>query len=140
MATKPGPPVRRAGGFFCTGLLAGLLLMPLPATAGGADARRGEQLYLARCGACHSIDDNGAGPRHRGLFGRKAGTQPGFAYSAALRKSNIVWTESTLDEWLKDPNALVPGNVMAVQLASDPVDRRDIIAYLRGATAGKRPK
>lgn len=126
--------------FRALGLALGLLAVPALAAGGGAggDAQRGEQLYVARCGACHSIDDNGAGPRHRGLFGRKAGTQPGFGYSQALQQSGIVWTDATLDHWLANPNELVPGNIMAVQLANDPKDRRDILAYLKAATAAKR--
>jgi cytochrome c len=102
-----------------------------------ADAARGGQLYTSRCGACHSLTDNGAGPRHAGLLGRKAGTQPGFTYSDALTHSGIVWNESLLDRWLQNPNALVPGNHMMVQLASDPTDRADIIAFLSKATARK---
>ena len=103
--------------------------------ASGADSKRGETLYVARCGACHTIDENGAGPQHRGLFGRKAATQPGFDYSAALKASGLVWTEATIDRWLTNPNALVPGNKMVVQLANDPLDRADLIAYLKQATA-----
>jgi cytochrome c len=95
-----------------------------------ADAVRGEELYTSRCMACHSIQDNGAGPRHAGLIGRKAGTQPGFDYSKALKKSKITWDPAKLDKWLENPNALVPGNKMAVQMANDPKDRADIIQYL----------
>lgn len=98
------------------------------------DAGRGGELYAARCGACHSIAENGAGPRHAGLFGRKAGSQPGFDYSEALKNSGIVWNAGLLDRWLADPNALVPGNKMAVQLAGDARDRVDIIAFLRKVT------
>ncbi len=94
------------------------------------DPARGEQLYQSRCGACHSVDDNGAGPRHRGVVGRKAATQPGFDYSDALKRSGIIWTEDELNRWLTDPNARVPGNKMVVQLANDPRDRADLIAYL----------
>ncbi|RDJ93250.1 hypothetical protein B4Q13_23145, partial [Lacticaseibacillus rhamnosus] len=67
------------------------------ATAAAGDPAHGEQLYVARCGACHSIDDNGAGPRHRGLMGRRAATQPGFEYSDALKESKIVWDAKNLD-------------------------------------------
>ena len=95
--------------------------------AAGAHAEdqlaRGQRLYQERCGACHSLDEHGAGPKHRGLIGRKAGTQPGFDYSAALIASKIVWSPQTLERWIADPNALVPGNKMIVQLASDPADR-----------------
>jgi cytochrome c len=119
--------------------LASVIALTLSAQlAVAADAARGGELYSARCGACHSIADNGAGPRHAGLFGRKAGTQPGFDYSAALKRSRIVWNASRLDRWLADPNALVPGNKMVVQLAADPHDRSDIIAYLRQATLTQR--
>lgn len=116
------------------GLMAAALLLPLAVSA-APDVKRGEQLYTARCGACHSIADNGAGPRHRCLFGRRAGTQPGFDYSDALKNSKIVWDEKTLDRWLAEPNALVPGNKMVVRLANDPADRSDLIAYLRTETA-----
>jgi len=94
---------------------------------------RGERLYQERCGACHSLDEHGAGPKHRGLLGRKAGSQPGFAYSAALVASEIVWSQQTLDRWIANPNALVPGNKMIVQLANEPADRAAIVAYLVAA-------
>jgi cytochrome c len=97
---------------------------------GAPDPARGAELYLAFCGACHSLDDNGAGPRHRGVIGRRAGTQPGYEYSPALRASKLVWNRETLDRWLSDPSALVPGNKMVVQLAGSPGDRADIIAWL----------
>jgi len=99
------------------------------------DAARGGELYSARCGACHSIEENGAGPRHLGLFGRRAGSQPVYDYSPALRASGIVWTRQTLDQWLANPNELVPGNKMFVQLANEPGDRADLIEYLSVATA-----
>src|SRR5690349_19013446 len=98
------------------------------------DAARGQELYTARCGACHSIDDHGAGPRHRGLFRRRAGSEPGYDYSPALRQSGIVWSAQKVDQWLANPNALVPGNKMVVQLANDARDRADIVAYLLKAT------
>jgi cytochrome c len=98
------------------------------------DPAHGEQLYQSRCGACHSVDENGPGPRHRGVVGRKAATQPGFDYSDALRQSGVIWTEAELDSWLSNPNARVPGNKMAVQLANDPRDRADLIAYLRSVS------
>jgi cytochrome c len=122
-----------------TPALAALAMACLPAAspehALAADPVRGGQLYSARCGACHSLTDNGAGPRHAGLFGRKAGTQPGFDYSQALSRSGITWNRESLDRWLDNPNTFVPGNKMVVQLASDPRDRADIIDFLKTATA-----
>lgn len=119
----------------CRAASVALGMLMASATAWAADAQRGEALYTARCGACHSIDDNGAGPKHRGLFGRKSGTQLGFDYSVALKAANLTWDEGTVSRWLSNPNALVPGNKMVVQLANEPQDRDDIIAYLKKATA-----
>lgn len=106
--------------------------------ASGADVTRGEALYDARCGACHAIAENGPGPRHQGLFGCVAGTQPGYDYSPALQASGVVWDDETLDRWLANPNAMVPGNVMVVQLAPLEAERADLIAFLRTATQGPR--
>lgn len=111
-----------------------LALLFIGCSAPAADVERGAELYSARCGACHSIETNGAGPRHKGLFGRKAGSQAGFAYSPALRDSGLVWTDERVNQWLANPSALVPGNIMVVQLANDPEDRAAIIAYLKQAT------
>lgn len=116
-------------------------LPPEPPTRvrAGGDAARGKALYETRCGACHAIDDNGPGPRHRGVLGRLAGTQPGYDYSPALRRFAKRWTEARLDRWLENPSALVPGNKMVVQLAPSPLDRRDLIAYLRAAASPQPP-
>ena len=84
------------------------------------------------------IADNGAGPRHRGVFGCRAATQPGFEYSDALRQSGIVWDEKTLDRWLSDPSAFVPGNMMVVRLANEAADRADLIAFLQSVSQGER--
>ena len=100
-----------------------------PARAGG-DAANGQALYEARCAGCHSVDDNRIGPAHRGVFGRKAGTREGFDYSAALKRSAIVWNEKTLDAWLAEPEKLIPGQAMNVQV-SDAKAREDIVAFLR---------
>jgi cytochrome c len=110
---------------------AGLFALALlGASISTSTAAQGERLYIERCGGCHSLDDHGPGPRHRGLIGRRAGSLPGFEYSKALRESRLVWTAQLLDQWIADPNALVPGNRMVVQLASDPVDRAAIVEYL----------
>ena len=99
-----------------------------PAAAGG-DADRGERLYEA-CTDCHSLDKNDVGPRHRGVFGRKAGSLPDYDYSEALKNAKIVWTEETLDKWLANPQALVPGAKMFFHL-DDPQARADVIAFLK---------
>ena len=101
------------------------------AWAGGltGDAARGEMVYQA-CQDCHSLDKNDVGPRHRGVFGRKAGSLPDYDYSEALKSANIVWNEETLDKWLTDPQAVAPGAKMFFHL-DNPQDRADVIAYLK---------
>jgi cytochrome c len=99
------------------------------------DTARGEALYRARCTACHSVDYNGVGPAHRGVFGRAAGQAAGFsAYSAALKQSGLVWTEQSLERWLSDPEKLVPGQRMGVNVP-DATERADLIAYLKSLGA-----
>lgn len=92
------------------------------------DATRGKTLYQA-CMGCHSLDEDDVGPRHRGVLGRTAGTVPGYAYSPALKNSHIVWDAETLDRWLTNPQALVPGAKMFFAMPGRQ-DRADVIAYL----------
>jgi len=108
----------------------------LPALAAG-DADAGRALYQARCSACHSLDYNGAGPAHRGVFGRAAAQAPGFAYSEALKSSQVVWNDETLDRWLTDPERFVPGQRMGINVP-EAKDRQDLIAYLKQASAGAK--
>lgn len=96
--------------------------------------RRGEQVY-ARCAACHAVQSNRTGPQHCGLFGRRAGTAPGFTgYTPAMRDSRIVWDAATLDAFLHDPMNTVPGTAMGYAGVKDPKERADLIAWLRHST------
>jgi cytochrome c len=112
-------------------LAAAISALAETALAGGltGDAARGETLYEA-CQDCHSLDKNDVGPRHRGVFGRKAGSLPDYDYSDALKSANIVWNEETLDKWLTDPQAVAPGAKMFFHLDNSQ-DRADVIAYLK---------
>jgi cytochrome c len=103
-----------------------------PACAGG-DVARGKQLYV-QCMICHTIKKNAIGPRHMGLFGRKAGSLPDYNYSIALRNSGIVWNEQMLDRWLSGPAKMVPETKMIFAGISEAGERADIIAYLKEAT------
>ena len=110
--------------------LAAVALLALSGGAAAADAGRGKDLYESRCTGCHSLDANRVGPAHRGVYGRKAGSAPAFAYSAAVKGSGVVWEEKSLDAWLTNPQALIPGQRMNFRIALSE-DRADIIAYLR---------
>ena len=106
---------------------------PRPAPTG--NAARGEQVY-ARCMACHSLTENRIGPRHCGVFGRRAGAVPGFDYSPALRRTKIIWDDKTLDAFLADPLQYLPGTAMVFAGVPDPQERADVIAWLKAAGAG----
>lgn len=115
-------------------LVATALVTGASQAASAADAARGEQLYESRCFGCHAIDANRIGPMHRGVVGRKAGSVAGFAYSPGLRNATTVWNEDTLDRWLTNPQAFIPGARMGFRVA-EPADRADVIAYLKTQTA-----
>jgi len=112
---------------------AGLLAPCAPVRAAG-NADTGLALYQARCSACHSLDYNGVGPAHRGVFGRGAALAAGFAYSEALKSSHLIWDEASLERWLADPEKAAPGQRMGVNVP-DAKDRADLIAYLKKASA-----
>lgn len=99
---------------------------------------RGQALYQSHCMKCHAISTNEVGPRHQNLIGRRAGSVPDFVYSAALKNSQVVWTEDMLDLWLSNPEALISGQEMDVRVRSAE-QRRLLIAYLKTQTAPAPP-
>jgi cytochrome c len=110
------------------------LLGCAPALAADGNAGRGEEIYT-RCLACHTLAHNRVGPRHCGLFGRKAGSLPNYPYSPAMKKHGVVWNEETLDRFLENPMKTVPGTRMGYAGVKDPQERADLIAYLKQATS-----
>jgi cytochrome c len=108
---------------------AACLLTHASAQANGS-IEKGKGLYVQHCAACHSVDYNGAGPAHAGVFGRKAGSVANFAYSPALKASKLVWTEATLNQWLADPEKLIPGQKMWMKV-EEATERQDLVAYLK---------
>lgn len=111
-------------------ILGAALLMPIGFARAAGDAERGQSLYQARCAACHSLNYNGVGPAHHGIFGRLAGKVPDYLYSDALKSSKVVWTDKTLNRWLADPEKFIPGQKMGVSVP-DASERADLIAYLK---------
>jgi cytochrome c len=144
---KPGLPKRRSCGMtkqqwaMAMALLvpsAAALAQAQPPTATPArvwvtpppgDAVRGQVLYAAQCTACHAVDAHKTGPAHRGVVGRRVGSAPGYRYSDELAASRLRWTSQTLNAWLSDPEDLVPGQRMGVQV-NDAQERADLIAWL----------
>ncbi len=107
--------------------------LPLAAASAAGDPMAGKAKF-AMCGACHAVAAGAPrkiGPNLAGVVGRKAGAEPGFVYSPALKASRLVWNDATLDKWLASPFKLVPGNRMAYAGMPDAAARANVIAYLR---------
>jgi cytochrome c len=108
--------------------------------AADGDPARGQRLFGA-CAACHSLqsDQNMTGPSLAGLWQRKAGSVETFArYSAALKSANIVWDDKTLDQWITDPQHVVPGNQMTFAGITDASQRADLLAFLKKSNPARR--
>ena len=119
-------------------LVAAFLTFPFGAyfAFGEGNSARGQRIFGA-CAACHSLrpDQNMTGPSLADLWGRKAGSLPSFnRYSSALKSANVTWNDKTLDEWIKDPQHLVPGNEMTFVGIKDDRQRVDLLAFLKQAT------
>ena len=117
-----------------------LLLSGAPARAAG-DPLRGAATFQA-CAACHSTisGEHMTGPSLAKIWQRKAGTVEGFSrYSEAMKHVDLVWTEGSLDRWLKDPEQLIPGTSMTFPGLSDSKPRQDVIAYLKAVSEGNAP-
>ena len=103
-----------------------------PALAAG-DAAAGGALFKAKCALCHSVVEgkNGLGPSLFGVFGRAAGQAPNYHYSDANKASGKTWDAATLDVYLTNPRAAVPGTKMAFMGLPQAGDRANVIAYLQ---------
>jgi len=121
------------------GVLAGCGSDQPPATDAVVSVERGQTLFM-QCRACHSLNEGGpnkVGPNLFGVFGRKVGLTPGFAYSDAMANSDVIWTEEAMDAWLARPSQFLPGNRMIFFGIKDAQDRASLIAYLQQETGAK---
>lgn len=78
------------------------------------------------------------GPSLAGVFGRRAGTVPGYRYSRALRDSGVLWNATTLDAWLADPKKFLPGTRMPFSGIRSARDRSDLIVFLERRARQRR--
>ncbi|TAJ87144.1 MAG: cytochrome c family protein [Reyranella sp.] len=112
-------------------------LAALPAWAQSGEASRGQRVFNQQCRACHTLDKGGAqtaGPNLHGVFGRKAGTGEGYASSDAMKASGIVWDDTTMAEYNRDPKGKVPGTKMVFNGVKQAGQLADLVAYLKEAT------
>ena len=113
------------------------IAVPQITLVSAANSQRGQALFRGKCSACHNLDEHGAnktGPNLHGLYGRKAGSLPGYAYSSAMRASSIIWNAEALDIYLTNPRQAVPNDKMAFGGLPNRADRDDLINYLERAT------
>jgi cytochrome c len=104
-------------------------------------ASRGAAAF-GQCRACHSVAPGMqlTGPSLAHVWGQRAGTVEGFTrYSESFRRTSIVWDERSLDRWIADPRAFVPGNLMTFAGVKDAQQRADLVAYLKAVAAGQAP-
>ena len=107
------------------------------ASAQSGDAAKGQRVFNQQCRACHTLEKGGAqatGPNLHGVFGRKASTAEGFAFSEAMVKSGIVWDDKTMAEYNRDPKGKVPGTKMVFNGVKQQGQLDDLVAYLKQAT------
>lgn len=97
-----------------------------------SSALQARPIAFAQCAACHSTQPGKIvlGPSLAALNGRRAGSLEGFAYSAGLKSSGIIWDAKSLDRWLTSPKKTVPGTKMLFNGVQDRAARQQIIAYL----------
>jgi cytochrome c len=117
------------------------LLAELPAAYQSADLDNGEARF-AICKTCHTVNQGGGvmtGPNLFGVFGRKAGTSPGFAYSDGLKALGVTWDADKISQWIANPRGMVAQTKMTYIGMEDAKDRTDVVAYLKTVTSPAPP-
>lgn len=111
---------------------AGVCALALSAAAAQGAGETAGQAAFRGCQPCHALaaGQQGIGPSLHRIVGRNAGTQAGFRYSNVLTKSDIVWTRRDLTEFLRDPQARLPGNRMTFPGLDDDAEIEALIDYL----------
>ena len=108
-----------------------LLIFTMIWPVSAADVEVGKTEFK-KCALCHTIEagKNKVGPSLFGIVGRKSASLDGYNYSEAMKKFDHTWDVQTLDTYLADPRADVPGTKMIFPGIKDKKERNDVIAYL----------
>lgn len=120
-------------------LAAALTVVSAPALAQEDEEaiRSGKLAFNGSCRTCHSMreGDNRLGPNLHSVIGREAGSEE-YGYSPALQSSQMVWDAETLDRFIAEPDAVIPGNNMKPYGGiSDAETRAEIVSYLESESS-----
>lgn len=120
-----------AAGFFAC-LNASALAAP-----NAASVEAGRRVF-ARCASCHEVGPHARhqfGPQLNGVLGRRSGSVAGYAYSDAIRRRALVWNETNLEAFIRDPDEVVPGTKMRFFGFFSKRQMADLMAYLQSQPA-----
>ena len=104
-----------------------------PAAAVAQDIAAGEKSFN-QCRVCHQVGEtakNGVGPVLNGLFGRKAGSAAGYKFSEANVSSGITWDDAIFTDYIKDPNAKIPGTKMSFAGIKNEQEIKDLVTFIK---------
>jgi cytochrome c len=110
-----------------------LVISLIAASRALAQDAAGGKTSFNKCLACHAIGEgakNKVGPELNGLDGRKSGTAEGYSYSDANKNSGITWNKQVFLEYIKEPNAKIPGTKMAFAGIKNEKEANDLWAYI----------
>ena len=99
--------------------------------AAAQDVEKGQRSFN-KCLPCHAIGpgaENKVGPDLNGLDGRRAGAVASFNYSEANKNSGIGWNEATFKEYIRSPQAKIPGTKMVFAGITNPFLHNDLFTH-----------
>jgi len=120
---------RRSGLAPAAATAGGMLLLTVNA-ASAADAANGKKIFEV-CTGCHSETARAVGPTLRGVYGRMSGSVPDYKYSAAMKRSKIVWDDQNLHDYIVNPQGKVKASNMSFRGVRNDKDIGDLVEFLK---------